>query len=214
MLEVALDQNEYGAGDTMTVAVTARNAGTAHAQRHRRPAAGDATASMCKPGAVAGEAAGRPRLGHRRLCGRDPAPAARRAGAAHARPRHRRAMVLDRPHGKDAHPRSQAPPLIRPNTTLHVPVKVDGPAGRRRGARGGRRRRCRHSQSHQLQAAVAGRLLSRAAPALRRHPRSLRRADRRHAGRARPDPQRRRRRRGAARQPADQARRWRSIPAS
>ena len=41
MLEMALDKNEYRAGDTMTVAVTARSAGTAHAQCDRRPAAGE-----------------------------------------------------------------------------------------------------------------------------------------------------------------------------
>ena len=86
------------------------------------------------------------------------------------------------------------PPLQRPNTTLRVPIKIDG-LGWRGGARRGRRGRCRHPQSHQLQAAGAGRLLSRPAPALRRAARSLRPADRRHAGHARPDPDRRRRRR-------------------
>ena len=76
------------------------------------------------------------------------------------------------------------PQLMRPNTTLRMPVKIDGLA-RRGGAHRGRRGRCRHSQSHQLQAAGAGRLLSRPAPAHRRNPRSLRPADRRHAGHAR-----------------------------
>ena len=42
MLQVALDKPEYRAGDTMTVAVTARNAGAGHAQCHRRSSAGDA----------------------------------------------------------------------------------------------------------------------------------------------------------------------------
>ena len=56
----------------------------------------------------ASQSAGRPRLGHRRLSRRDAAPAARRAGAAHAGPRHRRAMVLDRPRGEDADRRSAA----------------------------------------------------------------------------------------------------------
>ena len=45
---------------------------------------------------------GRQGLGHRRLCGRHLAPAARRAGQAHARPRHRRAVVRHRPRGAHA----------------------------------------------------------------------------------------------------------------
>ena len=65
------------------------------------------------------------------------------------------------------------------------------------------RRRCRHSQSHQLQAAGARRLLSRPAPAHRRDPRSLWATDRRHAGRARANPLGRRRRRGIVRLAAD-----------
>ena len=41
LLEIALDKPEYAAGDTMTVAVTARTAGKRHAQRDRRPPADD-----------------------------------------------------------------------------------------------------------------------------------------------------------------------------
>ena len=58
------------------------------------------------------------------------------------------------------------------------------------------------------------RLLSRPARALRRHSRSLRPIDRRHAGRARPDPHRRRRGRAACTAARRPGRRSRSIPAS
>ncbi len=77
------------------------------------------------------------------------------------------------------------------------------PRRRRGGAHRRRRRRCRHPQPDQLQAAGAGRALSRPAAPCCRAPRSLRPAHRRHAGHARPDPERRRHRGGgAARQPA------------
>ena len=193
-------------GDTMTVAVTARTAGrvtlnvigdrllatqTADVQAGRRQAA----------------AAGRQRLGHRRLCGRDACAgrSTRRRSACPAAPS---ACSGSRSTARRRRSRStcKLPALMRPNTTLRIPVKVDGPRGRRGGAHRRRRGRCRHPQSHQLQAAGAGRLLSRPAPLSRRDPRPLRPTDRRHAGHARPDPhRRRRRRRRAARQPADAA---------
>ena len=94
------------------------------------------------------------------------------------------------------------PPLQRPNTTLARADQDRRPRRGRGGPRRRRRRRCRHPQSHQLQAAGAGRLLSRPAPAHRRAARSLRPAHRRHAGHARPDQDRRRRRRRAERQSA------------
>ena len=78
------------------------------------------------------------------------------------------------------------------------------PQSRRRRENRRRRGRCRHSQSDQLQAAGAGRLLSRPAPPDGRNPRPLRAVDRRHAGHPRPAQDRRRcRRRRAAGQPAD-----------
>ena len=85
------------------------------------------------------------------------------------------------------------PALQRPNTTLARADQDRRPRLRRSGPRRGRRGRCRHPQPDQLQAAGAGRLLSRPAPALGRAARSLRPADRRHAGHARPDQDRRRR---------------------
>ena len=105
------------------------------------------------------------------------------------------------------------PALLRPNTQLRVPVKVNGLAVGRGGAHRRRRRRCRHPQSDQLQAAGARRLLSRPAPAHRRDPRSLRPIDRRHAGHARTDPHRRRRRTPARSKAVRRRRsRSRSIP--
>ena len=65
------------------------------------------------------------------------------------------------------------PALLRPNTTLRLPVKVGGLAAGEEARIVGRRRRCRHPQSDQLQAAVAERLLSRPARAVGRHPRPL-----------------------------------------
>ena len=47
MLEIALDKGDYAPGDTMTVAVTARNAGRSDAQCGRRSAAGDADEPTC-----------------------------------------------------------------------------------------------------------------------------------------------------------------------
>ena len=107
MLETALDKSEYRPGDTMTVAVTARSAG-----RLTLNVIGDKLLGQPKRRREAGrrypsESAGRRRLGLWRLYRRHLAPAARCAGATHARPRHRRAVVLHRPRGEDAHRRSQ-----------------------------------------------------------------------------------------------------------
>ena len=104
MLQVALDKPEYRAGDTMTVAVTARNAGQVTLNVVGDHLLATQTAAV-KEGTTRIESAGRPRLGHRRLYRRDFAPAARCAGAAHAGPRHRRAMVRHRQGGEDAHRR-------------------------------------------------------------------------------------------------------------
>ena len=94
-LEIALDKPEYNAGDTMNVAVTARSDG-----RVTLNVVGDRMLSTVNADVKTGlnqlQAAGRPELGQRRLCGGDAAPSARRGGEAHARPRHRRAMVLGR----------------------------------------------------------------------------------------------------------------------
>ena len=105
MLEVALDKPEYAPGDSMTVAVTARTAGKVTLNvigerllddRHAGRAAGHRAAAD----------SGRQGLGHRRLCGGDLAASARRQRPAHARPRHRRAVVQRQPPGAHARGRT------------------------------------------------------------------------------------------------------------
>ncbi len=98
LLEVALDKSDDKSGDAMNVSVTARTAGrlTLNIFTDRLVAS---TSQDVKAGSGARAADRRPGLGHRRLSGGDLAPSARRAGAAHAGPRHRRAVVLDRPRG-------------------------------------------------------------------------------------------------------------------
>ena len=168
----------------------------------RRSVAGDQDGRR-PAGRSAGETAGRPRLGLGRLRRRNLAPAARCAGAAHARPRHRRAVVLDRSRSQDAGDRCEGAGADAAELDLAGAGQYFRSCGGRTGAGRDCRRRCRHSQSHQLQAAVAGELLSRPAGAFGGDPRSLRPIDRRHAGRARSDPLRRRRRCAAAGQSAD-----------
>ncbi len=203
MLEIALDKPEYAAGDTMTVAVTARTAGKVTLN-----VIGDRLITTATPGRAGRHRtltrSGRQRLGHRRLCGGDAAPSARYARRAHARPRHRRAVVRGRPQARTLAVEHDAAAAAAPELDA-AHAGEDRRACRRRGGAHRRcRGRCRHPQPHQLQAAGAGRLLPRPAPAHRRPPRSLRPAHRRHAGHARPDQVGRRHRGGrAARQPAD-----------
>ena len=74
--EIALDKPEYVPGDSMTVAVTARTAGKVTLN-----VIGDRLITTVTQDVTARHRAaarpGRQRLGHRRLCGRDPAPPAR-----------------------------------------------------------------------------------------------------------------------------------------
>ena len=107
LLEIALDKSEYAAGDTMTVAVTARTRRQGHAQRRRRQAPVDRDRSTCRPVPRAFRSRSAA-TGARRLCGGNAAPSARRGGKPHARPRHRRAMVLGRPQGAHARLRHAA----------------------------------------------------------------------------------------------------------
>ena len=132
MLEIALDKPEYRSGDTMTVAVTASNAGrlTLNVVGDRMLATQCATCSTgvtqlkLPVGSDWGTGAYVVATLRRPL----DAPAQRMPGA-----RHRRAMVLGRPHGTHANVEIKPPALIRPNSTLHIPVKVTGsrPAKRR-----------------------------------------------------------------------------------
>ena len=117
----------------MTVAVTARSAG-----KVTLAVIGDklltTTTTDVEPGTAQASAHRRQRLGHRRLCARDAAPAARRGGEAHARPRHRRAWFAHRQGGAHARRRHGPADLHRPETTLRVPIKFDGLAPARRRA--------------------------------------------------------------------------------
>ena len=146
----------------------------------------------------------RRRMGRRRLCvahrstGRSTQAAKRMPAARSASPGSRstrRARTLD--------VAVDAPAKMRPRGPLTIPSRsrVSSPARRLCHGRG---RRCRHPQPHPLQAAGAGRLVFRPAPARHGDPRPLRLAHRRHAGRAGAHPLGRRRRRGA---PAGAARR-------
>ena len=128
MLEVALDQNEYRAGDTMTVAVTARSAG-----RLTLNVIGDrllaSNSVEVKPGAVqvkmpVGRDWGSGAYVVATLRRPLDAPAQRMPGRSigvrwfsidHAA----KTLTLD----------LNAPPLLRPNSTLRVPIKVGLPAG-------------------------------------------------------------------------------------
>ena len=203
LLEVALDKTDYKSGDSMNVAVTAATAGRLTlnvftdrlvASQSQDVKAGTAQLKM-SVGKDWGTGAYLVATLRRPL----DAPAQRMPGRAigvqwFSIDRTARTLALD----------MKLPATLRPNSALSVPVRVAGLRRGRRGAHRGGRRRCRHSQSHQLQAAGARRLLSRPAPADRRSARSLRPTDRRHAGRARADPHRRRHRgRGIVRLAAD-----------
>ena len=110
----------------MTVSVTARTAGrlTLNVFTDRLVAS---TSQDVKAGAVRVPLDRRQGLGHRRLSGRHLAPSARRAGATHARPRHRRAVVLDRPLGAHARARHEtAGHACGPIRALGVPIKLAG----------------------------------------------------------------------------------------
>ena len=118
LLETALDKPEYSPGDTMVVAVTARTAGKVMlniiADRLITTISQDVQPGINQIRVPVGRDWGNGGYVVATL-----AAAARCRGPAHARPRHRRAVVLDRPQGEDARGQSRAcPPLSRPSTTL------------------------------------------------------------------------------------------------
>ena len=169
LLEVALDKTEFRAGDTMNVAVTARTAGrvTLNVFTDRLVAS---TSQDVKAGAVhvpltVGKDWGTGAYLVATLRRPLDAPAQRMPGRAigvqwFSIDRTERTLALD----------MKLPSTTRPNNALNVPVKLAGLTAGEEARIVRRRRRCRHSQSDQLQAAGAGRLLSRPAPA--RPPRS------------------------------------------
>jgi alpha-2-macroglobulin len=128
MLEVALDQNEYRAGDTMTVAVTARSAG-----RLTLNVIGDRLLASntveVKPGAVqvkmpVGRDWGTGAYVVATLRRPLDAPAQRMPGRSIGV----RWFAIDHA-AKTLAVDLKTPPLLRPNSTLHVPIKVGLPAG-------------------------------------------------------------------------------------
>ena len=191
LLEVALDKPEYAPGDSMTVAVTARTAGKVTLN-----VVGDRLIQTITQDVQAGRRAvapaGRQRLGDRRIPGGDLAPPARYAGAAHAGPCDRRAVVRDQPQGPHARARSRS--AVGDTAEQRAAGSGEDRRAQPRRGRAGRRgrSRCRHPQPDELQAAGPRRLLSRPAPPHCRPARPLRPAHRRHAGYARPDQERRR----------------------
>ena len=101
LLEIALDKPEYVPGETMTVAVTARTAGKVTLN-----VIGDRLISTVTQDVPAGTARLRVPVGSDWGSGAYVVATLRRPldaqGRAHARPRHRRAVVLDRPQGAHA----------------------------------------------------------------------------------------------------------------
>ena len=214
LLEIALDKTDYKPADIMNIAVTARSAGrltlNVFTDRLVASQSEDVKAGTAQLKMVVGRDWGTGAYMVATLRRPLDAPAQRMPGRAigvqwFGIDRAAHTLTLD----------MTMPATMRPNSTLAHSGACRRPRAERGRAHRGGRRRCRHSQSHQLQAAGAGRLLSRPAPAHRRDPRPLRAIDRRHAGRARRDPLRRRYRAGRTdRLAADASRRSRFIPAS
>ena len=214
LLETSIDKPNYESGDTMTVSVNARTAGKLTINVLGDRLLTTQTTDV-KEGTSQVKIADRQGLGHRRLCGGDLAPSAGCGGAADAGPGDRPEMVRDRQEDPHAAGRAVAAGPGAPQHHAEDPGQTRRAEPRRGRQDGGRRRRCRHPQPDQLQAAGAGRLLSRPAPHELGDPRHLRAVDRRHAGHPRPAQDRRRyRRRRVAGQPADAKAAWRCIPAS
>ena len=203
LLETSIDKPEYQSGDTMVVSVNARSAGKLTIN-----VLGDRLLTTQTTDVKEGTAQVKIPVGKDWGTGAYVVATLRRPlDAAALRmpgPRHRPEMVRHRQ--EDPHARGE-PLAAGPGASGHH-AEAAGQAWRSQSRRGRQdrrcRRRCRHSQSDQLQAAGAGRLLSRPAPHDVGNPRPLRAIDRRHAGHARPDQDRRRfRRRRAAGQSAD-----------
>ena len=154
LLETSIDKPQYQAGDTMIVSVNARTAGklainvlgdrllttqTDRRQGRHRP----------------GEDSGRQGLGHRRLCDGHLAPSARCGCAEDAGKSDRPEMVRDRQAGAHLAGRAFAASV----GAAEFEADDSGQARRAQPGRGRQdrdcRRRCRHPQPHQLQAAGA-----------------------------------------------------------
>ena len=190
LLQVTLDKTDYKPGDAMQLAINSRFDGKATVamsgdkiddQRHARR----------EDRRQRDRHSGRRRLGRRCLCHRHRSPAARCSRQAHAGPRFGIGLVQHRCGCTQARrdDRCAGENRAAPTCDFADPARR---AHARRGSRSdGRRRRCRHSQSHQLSNARSDVLFLRTAAIGARDPRSLWTLDRRHAGNARCHPHRR-----------------------
>ena len=133
LLEIALDKPEYTPGDSMTVAVTARTAGKVTLNVDRRPAASPRSRRTCSRAPRSMRVPVGNDWGSGAYVVATLAPSARRAGAAHARPRHRRAVVRDRPQG--AHARARHEPAAAAAAEQRAAHAGQGRRARRRARR-------------------------------------------------------------------------------
>ena len=125
MLEIALDKSDYAAGDTMTVAVTARNAG-----RLTLNVVGDRLLASQTTDVQAGAVQVKLPVGSDWTTGAYLVATLRRPLDAPAQRMPGRAIgvqwfSVDR-GAKTLNVELKPPALLRPNSTLHIPVKVSG----------------------------------------------------------------------------------------
>ena len=190
LLETSIDKPEYASGDTMVVSVNARSAGKLTIN-----VLGDRLLTTQTVDVKEGTQQVRLPVGKDWGTGAYVLATLRRPLDAAALRMPGRAIGL-KWFGIDKKTRTlqvklSPPPLVRPGIRAENSGQARRAQSRRRRQDRHRRGRCRHSQPDQLQAAGAGRLLSRPAPPDRRNPRSLWATDRRHAGHARPAQDRR-----------------------
>ena len=191
LLEASIDKPEYASGDTMVVSVNARSAGKLTIN-----VLGDRLLTTQTVDVKEGTQQVKLPVGKDWGTGAYVLATLRRPLDAAALRMPGRAIGL-KWFGIDKKTRTlqvnlSPPPLVRPGTSAEDSGQARRAQSRRRRQDRRRRGRCRHSQSDQLQAAGAGRLLSRPAPPDGRNPRPLWAVDRRHAGHARPAQDRRR----------------------
>src|ERR1700752_4887433 len=125
MLEVALDKPDYQAGDTMTVAVTSRSAG-----RLTLNVVGDRLLASQSMDVKAGLAQIKVQIGRDWGTGAYLVATLRRPLDAPAQRMPGRAIGVQwfsiARTAKTLSVQLQAPPLLRPNTALTLPVKING----------------------------------------------------------------------------------------
>ena len=212
LLETSIDKPEYPSGDTMVVSVNARTAGKLTIN-----VLGDRLLTTQTVDVKEGTAQVKIPVGKDWGTGAYVMATLRRPLDAAAQRMPGRAIGL-KWFGIDKKARTlQVESVAAGAGAAELDAENSGQARRaqsRRGRQGrGCRGRCRHPQPDQLQAAGAGRLLSRPAPPHGGNPRPLWPADRRHAGHARPDQDRRRLPAPSCRARRRRKSRWRSIPA-